>query len=166
MPETTTTVELLTLGAAAKLLGIGPQRLHKWAIGGIGPRPVWIDQEGPGRPSKDGRSPRWTRTEIERWIHEVETGAAPELADADAQVMAYRLSDLYGTIRALSPDELNASLEAIHDILAELRKFPNVAAVWAAVGMAMLADAKARGIEIRDLAAATMTEDAHTGMYL
>jgi len=132
---------LLTLTQAARLLGLAPATLRAQTERGAGPIPTKIKYER-GRPSADGMQYAYSLAEIERYVRDK---ADPETA------MSYWLGRLWLAFRALEPDEVAAQLEALRDLLPGVAAFPRVADVWANVGMALLADATARGIEIPDL---------------
>jgi hypothetical protein len=134
------TERLLTLTAAARLLGMSPPQLRARSERGTGPIPTKVDYRQ-GRPRGDGGRFQYSYSlaEIERWVN----------AEADAETaMAYWLGRLWYSIRAMEPAEIRAQLAMLSGMLPELRERPNLADVWANVGMAILADAQARGIDV------------------
>lgn len=137
MPETR---RLLTLTETARLLGLAPATLRNQVEHGKGPIPTKINYTH-GRPTADRMQYGWSLDEIERWVRTE--------ADADTAI-TFWLARAWLAMRNLSAREVSVQLAALSDVCAETADFPAVAGVWAAIGMALLADAKGRDIKIID----------------
>jgi hypothetical protein len=131
---------LLSLTDAARLLGMAPAQLRARSERGTGPIPSKVDYQR-GRPRADGGRFQYAYSlaEIERWV-------AAEADDETA--MTYWLGRLWYSLRALDPAEVRAQLRALSAMLPTLRDVPRVADLWANIGQALLAEARARDIDL------------------